>query len=331
MAEKETKKAEDNEASADAAIQETLSGSHEAGKPVGIDATADAANQEILSSPPEARKPVDIDATADAANQEILSSPPEARKPVDIDATADAANQEILSGSHESSKDTNNDRITIDDVKNTQNRVQELLKLGRSSISKSGGNDLDIATYYYEKGIECFYCNQLGKAQGNFDLAEHEIMKAFRPNIIVHIIVPYITTFIYLLIFFISLVYVYGMQNQLVFFGLKIPLMLGGIPLWSALSGLFGGSVRALNDLIYDKDTTGFVPEGRRLWIIVMPIIGLAFGSIAFILVNIGVLILGGSQPANSDNLVKVFLCFMAGYRTDYFDQKIMKLWEKVS
>jgi len=237
-----------------------------------------------------------------------------------------------------------NNIITEDSVKDSKETAYELLKMARSYKNSDQENlkSIGSASQFYENGLRHCEKNNLSEALCCFDNAEKDAMKVLSSNRSIYSsgIIPIFITFGFLILFSYYLYLTFGMDKQPNIFG---------IPLWSAFLGGFGASIQGLFSIHGEKEKYSILPNYRQSWYAILPIIGLAFGYIAYVLVNIGLLVLGGGSSipavsqnatiasatstvgnvsANVDTGVRLFLCFMAGYRTDFFDQKILKIWE---
>jgi len=94
-----------------------------------------------------------------------------------------------------------------------------------------------------------------------------------------------------------------------------------GIPMWVALVAGIGACVQIMVDVTNDVKTNGYVEEYRRMWYMLLPIVGPVFGVIAYVLLFQGFLSLSGitAQQLGKQTLSVVLVCFLAGYSTQWF------------
>lgn len=71
-------------------------------------------------------------------------------------------------------------------------------------------------------------------------------------------------------------------------FTLEFPSEILGVPLWAAFSGGVGASTQILIGVANDSLTDGIMTEYKRTWYIVLPIVALVFGYLAYILIDLG-------------------------------------------
>lgn len=91
---------------------------------------------------------------------------------------------------------------------------------------------------------------------------------------------------------------------------LELPSEILTIPLWSAFFGGVGAAVQILMGVAADMQEDGIVSEYKRIWYLLLPMVALVFGYLAYILIDLG---FGGtyggqsaSFAASNISLVKV-------------------------
>jgi hypothetical protein len=101
-----------------------------------------------------------------------------------------------------------------------------------------------------------------------------------------------------------------------------------GIPMWVALVAGIGASVQIMVDVTNDVKTNGYVQKYRRIWYMLLPIVGPVFGILAYILLLLGFLSLSGvtAQQLGKQTFSAVLVCFLAGYSTEWFMRVLGKL-----
>jgi hypothetical protein len=229
------------------------------------------------------------------------------------------------------------------EVEHSRKKVKGLLGVGRSCLENS--TDLDEATQYYEDGIRYWHCNELGEAYCSFDLAEHALMKALKNagiirriffGTITHSYVPIVISLIFFIIF--SYLLLYHIE------GIKPTPTLIGVPLWAALSGGLGGCAGVLYGVVWDQDYYGVVRYPWQLWFSVLPIFALTSGYLVYILIDTGIVALGGNPTGLGGNTTaleqprlslpgletKALFCFLAGFWTYNIIDKLKVLLDNV-
>jgi hypothetical protein len=102
------------------------------------------------------------------------------------------------------------------------------------------------------------------------------------------------------------------------------------IPHWAPLFGAIGTSVQIIFGVAYDVKYYGYVRTSRRLWYLSLPFVGLVFGLFAYILYKIGLISVGASPTPDttidSQQYLPMLICFLAGYSTDWFKDRLKKL-----
>lgn len=118
-----------------------------------------------------------------------------------------------------------------------------------------------------------------------------------------------------------------------------------GVPLWGPFVAVIGSSVQILIGVVKDYKDDGMISQYKRLWYLVIPFASFAFGFIAILLIQVGLIniTLGQAslnQTVNISNLTQIakgeqpieptaypiIICFLAGYATDWFIGLLGKL-----
>jgi hypothetical protein len=131
--------------------------------------------------------------------------------------------------------------------------------------------------------------------------------------------------------------------------------IMGAVPLWASLAATIGASVQILVGVVKDYKTDGMITGYKSLWYLVVIPVSFAFGFIAFLLVQAGLITVSQgtfiinpanqtittmvtNQTASSSTTSQIttsttyniampmIICFLAGYATDWFMGQLGKL-----
>ena len=130
--------------------------------------------------------------------------------------------------------------------------------------------------------------------------------------------------------------------------------IMGVVPLWALLAAAVGASVQILVGVVKDYKDDCLITDYKRLWYLVVIPVSLAFGFIAFLLIQAGLITVsqgtfiinptnqtitsmvttrtssGASNQATTITAyglaMPLILCFLAGYATDWFMGLLGKL-----
>jgi hypothetical protein len=140
------------------------------------------------------------------------------------------------------------------------------------------------------------------------------------------------------LLFFIGFLFNYTSttidKDFISFWVFKLPSTIIGIPLWAALLGGIGACAQIFHGLIDDVYYYGIVRDENHFRYVILPLMSPIFGYIAYILMDLGVVALGGSKSETTlsagDVLIegRVIICFLAGFATSNFLKKISEVTE---
>jgi hypothetical protein len=87
--------------------------------------------------------------------------------------------------------------------------------------------------------------------------------------------------------------------------------------------------VQIFVSVVSDIQNQGYSDEYRRMWYWVVPLVGVIFGFLAYLLFAVGQLSLGQS-PSTTTSASPLFFpiiwCFLAGYSTDWLKSKLDQL-----
>jgi hypothetical protein len=86
---------------------------------------------------------------------------------------------------------------------------------------------------------------------------------------------------------------------QLIGLHLTLPQDLLGIPLWAAFFGCLGACNQILIGVVADIREDGVVSDYKRIWYIVLPLVALIFGYLAYIIIDLGLISVGGTQSSS--------------------------------
>jgi hypothetical protein len=130
-------------------------------------------------------------------------------------------------------------------------------------------------------------------------------------------------------------------------------MIMGVVPVWASLVAVIGGSVQILVGVVKDYKEDDMITDYRRLWYVVLLPVSFAFGFIAFLLIQAGLITVSQGQfiinPSFNQTLTSglttqtattgplkqattyglalpLILCFLAGYATDWFMGLLGKL-----
>ena len=101
------------------------------------------------------------------------------------------------------------------------------------------------------------------------------------------------------------------------------------VPLWSSFFAGLGSTAQILTGVVDDLRREGIVTRYKRVWYMTLPVLSLIFGYMAYILVNSGLVAFNASLPTETppitpDNTA-MFLCFVAGFSTNWFIDALSK------
>ncbi len=137
-------------------------------------------------------------------------------------------------------------------------------------------------------------------------------------------LVPIFTAIFTIVLSFIMLIY----RNSFIIIG---------VPLWAPLIAVIGASIQILVGVVNDYKENSTISRYKRLWYLVLPVVGFVFGFIAFLLIQGGLVNINlGQVSLNQANISElpaslrgespigpsafsIILCFLAGYSTDWF------------
>jgi hypothetical protein len=125
------------------------------------------------------------------------------------------------------------------------------------------------------------------------------------------------------------------------------PMILGVVPFWAVWVAGLGASVQILVGVVQDYKKDCLITEYKRTWYIVIIFVSLAFGFLAFLLIQAGLITVSQGQfminPTNATAIsssvptatstlssstlaLPLIVCFLAGYATEWFMGIIGKL-----
>ena len=89
----------------------------------------------------------------------------------------------------------------------------------------------------------------------------------------------------------------------------------------AALVAGIGASIQIMVDVTNDVKANGYVEKYRRMWYMLLPIVGPVFGILAYIILFLGFLSLNGvtAQQLGKQPFSVILVCFLAGYSTEWF------------
>lgn len=125
------------------------------------------------------------------------------------------------------------------------------------------------------------------------------------------------------------------------------------VPLWAALIAGLGASAQIMVGTVEDIKASGIVREYKRLWYTSLPFLAAIFGFIAYLLTDLGMTtttggsatgilnqsaqlignnttLIGSSFEANTGDNMRILVCFLVGFATNAFIEKLGKLSEKL-
>ncbi len=99
-----------------------------------------------------------------------------------------------------------------------------------------------------------------------------------------------------------------------------------GLPEWAGPIGGIGACVQVFISVVADVKNSGYSLEYRRMWYSVLPLVGVIFGFVAYMVFEVGLVSLGqtASIPTKGNQVFfPVLITFLAGYSTDWFMAKL--------
>lgn len=96
------------------------------------------------------------------------------------------------------------------------------------------------------------------------------------------------------------------------------------VPLWSCSFAGLGSSAQILSGVIDDLRRDGLVTRYKRLWYMVLPLLGMIFGYMAYLLFSSGLIAFNANSQSSVSSTMLV--CFLAGFATNWFISKLSGL-----
>lgn len=284
------------------------------------------------------------------------------------------------------------------EIESWMKRLESLLDVAKRCSLDVGDNSTG-AIKFYRDAYQNFYKSNLTDAYFNLLDSNNALTDALLKSKLFGIIpsLPYISFFmriyglpaltysVFVSIIFMFLLLKYtgasvgGYLTMPYLMGLipPIPTELMGIPIWAALFAGLGSSIQIIMGTVADIKENKVVAEYKRVWYVTLPLVALVFGYLAYILVDLGLLILGsapsGQTPSlaaanvslikatgvnslniisnetgnisflaknvadlsatgvesfavNVNNYTRMVACFLAGYQTDWFINRLTTL-----
>ena len=101
------------------------------------------------------------------------------------------------------------------------------------------------------------------------------------------------------------------------------------IYLWSLWIAGIGSAIQVLVGVSSDLKEKGMVCKYERIWYLLLPIISLGFGFAAYLIIGCGLGTFGGDVTAmEKHSLFPMLICFLVGYSTDWFREKLTSIME---
>ncbi len=182
--------------------------------------------------------------------------------------------------------------------------------------------------------------DRLIKVKNNLSILVSALRRRYRWNYLISIwgIVPILTAAVGLIVSFIAIKYFGGSTIM-------------AVPVWASLVAVIGASVQIFVGVVKDYKDDCMITAYKRLWYVVILPVSFAFGFIAFLLIQAGLLNISqgqfvlnqavnqtittttitqigtnqtvtqtATQSGTATNLVvPLIVCFLAGYATDWF------------
>jgi len=100
------------------------------------------------------------------------------------------------------------------------------------------------------------------------------------------------------------------------------------IYLWSLWIAGIGSAVQVLVGVSSDLKEKGMVYRYERIWYLLLPIISLGFGFAAYLIIGCGLWTLDGNVVTAMEKrpLFPILICFLVGYSTDWFREKLTSI-----
>jgi hypothetical protein len=88
------------------------------------------------------------------------------------------------------------------------------------------------------------------------------------------------------------------------------------VPIWACLFAGLGASAQILSGVVGELRHDGLVTRYKRLWYTALPLLGMVFGYMAYLLFSSGLIAFNaGSQGSTSSTML---VCFLAGFATNW-------------
>jgi hypothetical protein len=101
------------------------------------------------------------------------------------------------------------------------------------------------------------------------------------------------------------------------------------VPLWSCLFAGLGSSAQLLTGIVDDLRLHGMVVRYKRLWYMVLPVLSIIFGYIAYLVFSSGLVVFNVSSQ---DRIFTTMLvCFIAGFGTNWLIGRLSALSKNMS
>jgi len=99
------------------------------------------------------------------------------------------------------------------------------------------------------------------------------------------------------------------------------------IPLWSLIMGGIGAAIQIMVRAALELREYGIVFRYERAFYAMLPCIGMIFGLIMYLFIKSGI---WNPEITKLNNFVLMLLCFMAGYATDWFMERLEIFMRKI-
>lgn len=100
------------------------------------------------------------------------------------------------------------------------------------------------------------------------------------------------------------------------------------VPLWSSFFAGLGSSAQILSGVADDIRKEGMVIRYKRVWYMILPVLSLIFGYMAYLLFSSGMVAF--NVNSQSQSFSTMFICFLTGFSTNWLIDQLSKLSKNI-
>jgi len=97
-----------------------------------------------------------------------------------------------------------------------------------------------------------------------------------------------------------------------------------GVPLWSSFFAGLGSSAQILTGVADDLRRYGLASRYKRLWYMVIPLLAMVFGYMAYLVFSSGFIALDGDSKSRVFSIM--FICFLTGFLTKWLIGRLSRM-----